>query len=83
MASMQEPAPGGKSAKFVNANPLAPMVDPFQHLVSLFIFIFVCLFVCFCFARDEENQTNDNACYDPLFFSIPHHSYLQSILFSL
>ncbi|CAB9526647.1 Thioredoxin domain-containing protein 9 [Seminavis robusta] len=32
MTSHQEPAPGSKSAKFVAADPLAPMVDPFQHL---------------------------------------------------
>jgi hypothetical protein len=33
MASLQEPAPGSKSTKFVAANPLGPMVDPFQNLV--------------------------------------------------
>ena len=33
--SMQEPAPGAKSSKFVGANPLAPMADPFQQNVGI------------------------------------------------
>ena len=34
MPSLQESAPGGKAAKFVAANPLGPMADPFAGMVS-------------------------------------------------
>jgi hypothetical protein len=36
MPSLQESAPGGKAAKFVAANPLGPMADPFAGMVSKF-----------------------------------------------
>ena len=40
--SMQEPAPGAKSAKFVAANPLDPMLRPLeQDKVNM-----VCACVC-------------------------------------
>lgn len=34
MPSNQESAGGGKAAKFVAANPLGPMADPFAGMVS-------------------------------------------------
>ena len=34
MPSNQMSAGSGKAAKFVNANPLAPMADPFAGMVS-------------------------------------------------
>lgn len=34
MPSHQNPAPGSKSAKFINANPLGPMVDPFSQIAG-------------------------------------------------
>jgi hypothetical protein len=33
MVSLQNSAGAGKAAKFVDANPLAPMADPFEGLV--------------------------------------------------
>ena len=35
MPSNQESAGGGKAAKFVAANPLGPMADPFAGMVSI------------------------------------------------
>jgi hypothetical protein len=39
MPSLQESAPGGKAAKFVAANPLGPMADPFAGMVSSSLFL--------------------------------------------
>ena len=33
MPTLQNSAGAGKAAKFVNANPLAPMADPFEGMV--------------------------------------------------
>ena len=37
MPSNQESAGAGKAAKFVAANPLGPMADPFAGMVSILI----------------------------------------------
>jgi hypothetical protein len=34
MPSLQNPLPNSKSAKFIAANPLGPMADPFAGMVS-------------------------------------------------
>jgi hypothetical protein len=47
MSSHQNSAPGSKSAKFVAANPLAPMADPFSSSAMV-------RFVCFCFCIKIE-----------------------------
>lgn len=49
MTSHQEPAPGAKSAKFVQANPLDPMIRPFEsggNSVSLSYLLCDALYIC-------------------------------------
>lgn len=49
MTSLQNSAGAGKAAKFVQANPLAPMADPFAGMVRSFsIFDFVSKFIVIC-----------------------------------
>ena len=47
MPSLQNSAGSGKAAKFVQANPLGPMADPFAGMVCIFFKNIFLLFVPF------------------------------------